>query len=316
MDSGSYKPMKAVIGRVGVVVLTHNRKEALLRTLHKLVALDERPRICVVDNASNDGSSEAVARLAQIEARIGLVRLEINLGGAGRNEGVRRMQEPYVAFCDDDTWWAPGALTRAADLLDTLPALAAITGRVRVEPDEPDDPIGARMGPSALPNPLGFPARAVGGFRAEACVMRRSAFLAAGGFDPRFFVGGEESLLAMDLLAAGWLLAYVPEIELHRHSSRRGQTTHRRALQLRNALWCAWLRRPLGSALRETLRRLAQLRDDPILVTGVLSALSGLPWVLRRRKVVPSHVEAALRTLVLELEDWPPRRRQDGIPHA
>ncbi|MEU6485765.1 hypothetical protein [Streptomyces sp. NPDC046887] len=41
--------------RTTVVVLTHNHRDALLRTLSLLTALPGRPPVAVVDNASTDG---------------------------------------------------------------------------------------------------------------------------------------------------------------------------------------------------------------------------------------------------------------------
>src|SRR5438067_658569 len=93
--------------RVSVVVLTHDRPCELARTITELRRLPERPRIVVVDNASRAGVVEAVLHdMPDVER----VRCAENRGAAGRNAGVARVQTPYVAFCDDDTWWAPGAL--------------------------------------------------------------------------------------------------------------------------------------------------------------------------------------------------------------
>jgi hypothetical protein len=65
----------------------------------------------------------------------------------------------------------------------------------------------------------------------------------------------------------------------------------------RNALWCAWLRRPLRSALRATTAWLADARDDGTLRADLRDTLMALPWLLRERRVVPSHVEQALGVL-------------------
>ena len=98
--------------RVAVVMITHNRVDEVLRSLGELTRLPERPRIVVVDNGSNDGTAQAVAgRFPGVE----LVDAGGNLGAAARTIGVRHVAAPYVAFCDDDTWWEPGSLRRAAD---------------------------------------------------------------------------------------------------------------------------------------------------------------------------------------------------------
>ncbi|MGW4005013.1 glycosyltransferase family 2 protein, partial [Streptomyces nigra] len=48
--------------RTTVVVITHNRRPELLRTLDRLAELPERPRVIVTDNGSTDGTAAAVTR--------------------------------------------------------------------------------------------------------------------------------------------------------------------------------------------------------------------------------------------------------------
>jgi GT2 family glycosyltransferase len=275
-------------------VLTHNRFDELSRTLARLRALPERPPIVVVDNASNDGTA---ARLRRHVPRVEVVALSDNRGAAGRNAGVALLPRPYVAFCDDDTWWAPGALARAAALLDAHPRLALITGKCLVGPEQRDDLTCTSMAASPLPVAPGLPGKPVLGFLAAATVVRRAAFLAAGGFEPRFFLGAEERLLAIDLAAAGWALAYVDEVVVHHHPSPRRDVVGRRRLVLRNELWCAWLRRPARTALGETARAAVAVAREPRLAPAFIQALGGARWVLERRRVVPFDVEQALRQL-------------------
>ena len=87
--------------RVGAVVLTHNRAAEVLRTVERLAALPECPKIVVVDNASVDDTAQ---RLRAAFPDITCVRLARNVGAAGRNAGVRACDRPYIALCDDDTW--------------------------------------------------------------------------------------------------------------------------------------------------------------------------------------------------------------------
>src|SRR5437764_15476335 len=103
--------------RITVVVITHNRRAQLLETLDRMSTLPDAAPIVLVDNASTDGTADAVARAYP---EIDLVRSAKNLGSVARNVAVRRVRTPYVAFCDDDTCWQPGALTRSADLLRRL----------------------------------------------------------------------------------------------------------------------------------------------------------------------------------------------------
>ena len=201
--------MNTLSRRVSVVMLTCNRREEVLCSLANLRASREHVPVHLVDNGCRDGTADAV-RASFPEVHI--VSLPRNVGAAGRNAGVRAAATPYVAFCDDDTWWAPGSLARAAAVLDACPRLAAVTARVLVGAEEREDDTSRRMAASPLPNELGLPGTQVLGLMAGACMMRREAYLQSGGYEPRLFIGGEELLLALDLMAAGWAMAYVPEV--------------------------------------------------------------------------------------------------------
>jgi GT2 family glycosyltransferase len=280
--------------RVAVVMITHNRREEVLRSLGHLTHLPEHPRIVLVDNASTDGTAAAVgARFPQVE----VLPAGGNLGAAARTLGVRHVEAPYVALSDDDTWWDPGGLVYAADLFDRHPRLGIVTGRVLIGPEEREDPVCRELEASPLPVESGMPGRPLLGFLAGASVVRRSAFLEAGGFPERAFLGGEEELLAADLASRGWWLCYVPEIPVHHYPSAKRDVYARRWHLVRNALWFAWLRRPLPSALRRTLRAIRSVPWDRASLHGFAAALAGLPWVLRERRVVPADVEVCLRLL-------------------
>jgi len=279
---------------VAVVIATRNRGPELLGTLARLRALQERPPIVVVDNGSTDGTAELV-RTGHPDVRV--VGLRRNWGGAARTIGARLVDSPYVAFSDDDSWWAPGALGRAAELLDRHPRLAVLAARVLVGPDRRRDPVCDEMAHSPLGRAADLPGPSVLGFIACGAVVRRAAFLEVGGFHARLGVGGEEELLAVDLAARGWGLAYVDEVVAHHHPSPSRDPSGRRRVQVRNALWSAWLRRPLGGAARQTARLAALAVHQPGASSGLVLALLGLPWVLRERRPVPHELEAALRTL-------------------
>lgn len=280
--------------RVTVVVITHNRRAELLRTLRLLSGLPERPRVVVTDNGSDDGTARAVAELFP---QVRLLTPGRNMGAVGRNLAVRHVRTPYVAFCDDDTWWEPESLRTAADRLDAHARLAAVTARIVVEPGGTDDPVVAELRDSPLTGPDWLPGPAIGSFLAAATVMRTSAFREAGGFHPGLWLGGEEELLATDLMQSGWWLAYLPEAVIHHAASTARDPTARRVLGLRNTLWFTWLRRPARTALRRTGYLLATVPRDRASIRAFAHALRGLPWVLRQRRPVAPAVEARLAAL-------------------
>jgi len=277
--------------RVSVVVITHNRVNEVLRTLVRLHGLPEVPAIVVVDNDSSDATAERIR--AQFPDVL-LVQLPNNIGAAARNVGANKVATPYVAFCDDDTWWAQGSLETACMLLDTHPKIAVLSARVLVGPQEREDPTCALMAQSPLPS-AHLPGPAIMGFLAGASIFRRQAFLEAGGYNPRLFIGGEETLMTLDLASRGWQLVYAPQLVVHHHPSSMRDSLRRRRLLARNAIWIAWLRRPFASACEETARLLAAARSQGHLLSTMWDVVRGMPWVWQNRRVIPHHVEMLYR---------------------
>jgi GT2 family glycosyltransferase len=267
---------------------SYNRADELLRTVERSLALPEQPPVIVVDNGSSDGAGAGVA--AAFPA-VELVQLPWNIGAAARNIGVLRAQTPYVAFSDDDTVWTPGSLAQAVHLLDRYPRVAVLTARVRVGAQGREDPVCRVMARSPLPS-QGLPGPGVLGFLAGASAMRREVFLEAGGYEPRFFIGGEEELLALDLLERGWALAYAEQLTVRHFPSVQRDGARRRGLLLRNRLWTAWMRRSLSSALALTARSRRAATGDAALESALREALHGLPWALWRRRPVSARIES------------------------
>lgn len=278
---------------ITVVIMTRDRVDELLGALEHVSALPEKPPIVVVDNGSTDGSAP---RVREAFPDVEVIRLDDNLGVEARNIAVRRARTPYIAFNDDDSWWSPGALTRVVELFRGHPRLAAVTAHITVEPSGRDDPIAREMAESPVEGSADLPGVPVLGFLACATAVRRSAYLAVGGFSSRLHFGGEEELFCADLAAAGWEVRYVPELRVTHQPSTSRDHPWRQRRGLRNALWFQWLRRPAGHAVRRSARLLRGAR--PAAAGGaLLQAAWGLPWVLRERRVVPSSVETQLRRL-------------------
>ncbi len=278
--------------RVSIVMITRNRGGQIRAALEHLLELPERPHIIVVDNGSTDQTVN-VARW--MDPSIEVVPLGQNLGGAGRNVGVSLARTPCVAFSDDDSWWEPGALARAVALFDSHPRLGLIGGRILVGPDEQLDPICAAMASSPLAADGHIGSRDIGvpivSFVACGAIVRKAAFMQAKGFDAHFGVGGEEEVLALDLLRKGWQLVYAEDIVAHHYPSSVRNVERRQRHQIRNALWSVWLRRPAQSALVSTWRIAASAFRDPARRLGLIDAVSGLQWVIRSRRPVPARID-------------------------
>jgi GT2 family glycosyltransferase len=294
VSAGGQLNSDARLPNATVVVATRNRSRSLLLSIEKLVALPERPSVIVVDNASSDDTLVAVARSFP---EVTVLGLDHNAGGAARTEGVERATTPYVAFSDDDSWWAPGAITSAIRLFEEYPLLGLIAARILVGPEQRLDDTCALMASSPLGKEADLPGPSVLGFIACGAIVRRDAFLEAGGFRSRLSVGGEEEILAVDLAERGWGLAYVPDVVAYHHPSDQRDEDGRRRLVTRNALWSVWLRRRPRGAARQTWRLMRGSVTHPAGRAGIADAVRGIPWVLRERRPVSARLEAQLCTL-------------------
>ncbi|GGW41445.1 glycosyl transferase [Streptomyces lucensis JCM 4490] len=288
------RPTQGGDPRTTVAVITRDRCASLLRTLDALAALPERPPVIVVDNSRHDTTLRAVRDHPAVSR---LLRPAANTGALGRNLAVRHARTPYVAFSDDDSWWEPGSLSRAADLLDGHPRLGLLAARTLVGDAAAEDPLNEILAASPLPPEPDLPGRPVLGFLACACVVRREAFLGAGGFHPLLFFGGEETLLAYDLAAQGWGVAYEPTLRARHHPEDHGRTG-RSFLVRRNHVLTSCLRRPWPVALRAGADLvLAAAAGRPGARRALRETLARFPATLARRRPLPPHVEHAARIL-------------------
>lgn len=279
-------------GRVTVVIATADRSDELCQTLGRIMALPEAPPVIVVDNHSLDATPAAV-RQGFPRARV--LALPSNEGAAARTVGARLATTPYVAFCDDDSWWEPGALTVAADRLDADPDIGLLAAKVLVGPSAMVDPTSTQMAAGRLDDRLRHSpagARGVTGFLACAAVVRRSAFLGVGGFEPHLRIGGEEELVSLDLAAGGWKLVYLPEAVVRHHPSTRRDSRCRQRLLVRNHLLTAGLRYSALTVARRTISALQAGFSRPAAWCGIADAVISAPWALPRRCVVPAQLEA------------------------
>ena len=300
------------LDRVTVVLLTYNCGHRVRSVLDRLTALGTP--VIVVDNGSTDDTRQVVAGVPGAD----LVALPGNLGAAARNAGLERASTPYVAFCDDDGWYDRDSLAAAVDLLDAHPRLGLVNARILVGDDQRLDAISAEMAASPVPDRAGIPGPVLLSFMAGAAIVRREAYQEVGGYDERFFIGGEEETLSFKLAKAGWHLRYVPEVVMHHHPSL-ANAGKLRAYGMRNTLINAWLHRRWHSALRWTVFTLVDTPKNADFARGILITLRALPWVLRERDPMQTQLDGdllqldarrfAARRPLLNRRDWQPGDR-------
>jgi hypothetical protein len=97
-------------------------------------------QVIVVDDASQDGSVRLAREIASRDNRVEVIEHERNLGHiATFNDGLARAEGEYALLLSADDQLTPGALVRAADLMDANSAVHLVYGSALEFSDEPPD---------------------------------------------------------------------------------------------------------------------------------------------------------------------------------
>jgi GT2 family glycosyltransferase len=215
--------------KIQVVIPTLDGRERLLRTLASLDEQTVAAEVVVVDNASIDGTVEAVA---ERHPHVRVVRCERNLGfGAAVNRAALELDGDALVLVNNDVVCEPRFLERiTAPLAD---ARVGTVAGVLLQADEPGlvDSAGieldATLGswdflwnqPVAELDGAADPVGPCGG----AAAYRLSAFQELSGFDEAFFAYWEDVELALRFREAGWLCRLAGDARsLHEHGRTVG----------------------------------------------------------------------------------------------
>ena len=187
---------------VSVSIVNTNSRGLLLACLDSLEA--EHAEIVVLDNASEDGSAEAVrdrfpnVRLIEQEHRAGF--------GANHNTVIRATSGRYVYVLNEDTTSDDWGFERLVAYLEAHPRVGAL-GLLSV------GKLGVKQSHGSEPH-------AVDWVMGAALVLRRDALEQVGLFDEGFFLYSEEVDLQFRLRRAGWDVHYFPQATVVHHESQ------------------------------------------------------------------------------------------------
>lgn len=303
---------------ISVIVLNYNGRRWLHGCLDALGAQRGAPpfEVLVVDNASTDGSPEVVRQYASEHAtrslrafgELRLVETGANLGfAAGNNAGARVAAGACLAFLNNDTEVEPDWLARLHAALEERPAFAMATSRL-VFMDAPSvvDSAGdgyLRAG-GAFKHGYGasiegsLESREVFGVCGGAFMVRRAVYEALGGFDEGFFMVYEDVDLSYRARLRGHRCWYAADaVVRHAVSGTLGAASPmavfygQRNLEwtwLKNTPWPLLLRTAVPHAIYSAAGIAHHARSGRLVpaVKGKLSALAGLPRVLKARRAV------------------------------
>jgi GT2 family glycosyltransferase len=197
-----------------VVVVTWHSGERVLRCLERLASQQPPERTFVVDNASRDGTVEALrARFPDVR----VLELPENRGfGAGVNAGAALGDGEALVLVNDDVEVSEGFVRALIAPLEGDPRCGMVAGMTTIPGSAEVDAFGIELDvtlaaynrlrhrlPDARPGRLAMPS---GG----AAAYRRAAFEQVGGFDERLIAYGEDVDLGLRLRLAGWTARDAP----------------------------------------------------------------------------------------------------------
>lgn len=225
--------MNAVIS---VIIVNYNAGELLRRCVDSLVNCPLESEVIVVDNASSDGSLDALPGLPSVR----IIRNLTNVGFAvACNRGARIASAPFLLFLNPDCVLQPDAM---AGLLDemVIDERIGMVGGLLANLDGSEQAGGRR----AIPTPWRSFVRAFGLARfsdrwprlffdfhlheqalpkypieveaiSGACMMvRRAAMQDVGEWDEGYFLHCEDLDWCMRFRQQGWKIMFVPSVQV------------------------------------------------------------------------------------------------------
>ncbi|MDD3352554.1 glycosyltransferase family 2 protein [Zoogloea sp.] len=187
--------------KIDVIIVTYNGATWIRRNLMSLRQSSLLPHVIVVDNASTDDTVQIVRdEFPEVE----LITLQSNLGfGIGNNVGISKsiaQGAEYTYLFNQDAYVAPDAIEKLASFMDQHQDFGVVSP-LHCCPDLDNidrKTCNAYISPFASP----FLCDAamgkienyykIRGINAAAWFIRTSVFLKVGGFDPMFFMYGED----------------------------------------------------------------------------------------------------------------------------
>lgn len=217
-------------GALGIraVVVSYNTRELTTRCVRAIRGSRlENLEMCVVDNASQDGSVQA---LRDIDPAMEVIALPQNMGfGAANNRGVGCSRAPFVALINSDAFVGEHTLSALRAYLMQHPRVGVVGPRLLNADGSPQpcwfpfpsparawrENLGLYWILNAVRRVLRRKNRLESGavdWVSGACLMvRREVWLASCGFDEQFFLYSEETDWQRRVRDLGWEIHGVAE---------------------------------------------------------------------------------------------------------
>ena len=307
---------------VSIVIVTWNAKELILKCLHSLTNINLSAEIIVVDNASIDGTEEAILRGFP---DVVFIENDTNMGFAKANNiGVRIAKGRYICLINSDVVVPPGTIERMFQFMEDNPSVGLLGPIMR----SPNGSVGQSV--MLLPTvwnsfccALGLHrifarSKVLGGFEARGYsydhtedvevltgwfwMARHDAVEQIGPLDEQFFMYGEDIDWCYRFRKAGWRLMLFAEAEaLHYGAASSSKQPVRFYIEMKRAnLQCfrkhhgdaGWICLLLITGLHEFLRVIGYMCILPFkqvyrrqISLKIEKSLACIAWLTRIRSI-------------------------------
>jgi len=227
------------VPELAILIVSYNTKcelENCVRSLHAHPPLIAH-EVVVIDNASTDGSAEAVrsqfpaVRIIQLDANVGFAR--------ANNEGIRQTRGELILLLNSDTMVPEGAIDRLAQELDNLPGASIVGPRLVDGTGKPELSFGAMFSPWAelrqkvvarMAGPGQLAAmtahtRLVDWVSGACLLVRRRDAESAGLLDDRYFMYCEDVDFCAAVRAKGGRVYFAPAAQVVHLRGRSGSSS-------------------------------------------------------------------------------------------
>ncbi|MFC2133296.1 glycosyltransferase [Bacteroidota bacterium] len=244
---------------LSIIIVNYNVKEFLLNSIKSIRDASGKisTEIIVVDNASEDGSVEAVKKKFP---KVKLIANKENIGfGAANNLGLEKAKGKFILFLNPDTIVNKDTFNILIKFFNDNPD-AGMAGCKVLNPDGslqlacrrgfpgpwttltkltglstlfPKSKLFARYNLTYLDANETYEVDAISG---AFMMMRKEAYENIGGFDPQFFMYGEDLDLCYRIQKAGYKVYYVHSTEIIHY---KGESTKRSSIDETNVFYKA-----------------------------------------------------------------------------
>ncbi len=287
---------------ISVIVCTRNRLESLRRYIQSLAQVKSTYEweLMIVDNGSNDGTSEMLASLPEYigKARLKTVYEPKRGYAVAKNAGVRQSSGKIIAFTDDDCYVDENYIDALMSSFATNPEIGFLGGRISLFDDTDSRTTIQECSEYLHLKPKTF----IGAHTIQGANMafKREVLDLIGGFSELFGAGTGVACEDTDAVAAalwaGVCGAYDPAPTVYHHHGRKTKTDLRPLFKfyekgvgayftkylLRHDSRSAYFRAWIGTS-QSQLRNATSVKSYLVFGRRVFRHLSGgLHYILRR----------------------------------